>query len=175
VQTCTVRVPEDVLAATSGAVSVFHEMHCPPKSAAEPPPATARFTAGTVLADLGGESAESSVHVFSGVDPVTETAAASVYMWEDEHAEHFEHRGFNVHTAAPGTAFNRIDLRGGVPVADMNREFRFHIVSCVMSRGADGCACAERDTQRTLLGILGRGRTSRPGNGGGRPHAYLRA
>lgn len=191
VQSCKVRMKKDELetirenADSHGIVPGFyHEIEAPP-----PVAHTARYTASTMLTDVNAHT-QMSVHMFTGSSasafPSTQAATADtntnsnrqmsvacIYLWEGDD-NWYEHKGFNVPRSSPGKAFNRIDFvrGGGAPMEEEHIEFRFHVVTCVMTQ--HDFPDPEEETKRVLLGLMNRGLSSRPGNGDGKIHLHLR-
>lgn len=108
------------------------------------------------------------IHVFSAdasLKDGTHVSAASSYVWDEKDGEG-DDAGLsslldimgNTEPVDPGRAThvsrNRVRLHGGEPLEGGGREFRFHIVSCVMT-GHDA-ADPRADCRRLLLHIVAR-------------------
>jgi len=179
-------------------MGVFHELSAPLSTKG------ARFSSNTILLSENGDDDKKknkSAYVFSATDSTM--AVSSTYLWDADDdsgtSGAFTHQGFNVdtHSAASyssATAFTRLKIetgegRGKAVIEEdgsTSKEYRFHVLTCAMARsdttttttfcgGGEGQDHAPlEETKRVLLTVMGRGLRSRPGQGDGRVHAYLR-
>lgn len=191
-----VRVREDALTAlqavapdAASSACFFHQVACPSAFAH-----TARYDASVIYSEAAKSAAWRSAYVFAGSFHVPPSASASeaafaarpslgvhfasAYEWDDD--AHYEHAGFNVARADPGTAFNRVNLFDGVRTADdpafggaPSRAFDFTVLTCTLTDVDAPLYDAREYARRVLLSAVLRGASDvRNGN---RVTAHFRA
>ena len=173
---------------------LYHEMTPPIVAAlnANTPysPKDFKFATNIVHSELPSRKSEAkktkTVLLFSGMGP--DQAASSSYTWDPQYEGSFDIRGSNIQRTHPvDIAFNRIDLVGeGSPTGEFlgsgveYREFRISVLTVVKTADdfsqvkSSSPQSIEESSRSLLLSILGRGFSSRPGNGDGKPHVYVR-